>query len=191
MKALGKFDYPLWKEVPTFWGALGYMIAKGVDELYVRILVSEDQFSTNCGTRIVWRTYLITVVSTWCPSILILSSCTDDDVPVVPCTVQAIPAGQFTPSSSVIHTHVRNLHGVMESRYYPSVVASGTTVSGFNTLSLRAQKYLLAHGYVEAALAVVVEAQRSSQTSQQFARALACHGLPLAEGLFLWDMLNT
>ena len=79
----------------------------------------------------------------------------------------------------------------MESRYYPSVVASGTTVSGFNTLSLRAQKYLLAHGYVNAALAVVVEAQRSSQTSQQFARALACHGLPLAEGLFLWDMLNT
>ena len=123
------------------------------------------------------------MVSFPCSLILVLTSCKDDDVPMV-------PAGQSTPLPSVIHTHVRNLHGVIESRYYPSVVIS-TTVSGFDALSPYAQKYLLAHGYVEAALAVVVEVRRNSRKGEDFARALARHGLPLAEGLFLWDILNT
>ena len=101
-----------------------------------------------------------------------------------------VPVGQSTPLPSVIHTHVRNLHGVIGSCYYPSVVIS-TTVLGFDALSPYAQKYLLAHGYVEAALAVVVEVRRNSWKEEDFACALACHGLPLAEGLFLWDILNT
>ena len=40
--ALGTYDNPLWKEVSTFWEALGYMIAKGVDEIYASILVAKD-----------------------------------------------------------------------------------------------------------------------------------------------------
>ena len=98
------------------------------------------------------------------------------------------PAGLISPSP-IIHTHIRNLHGVVESRYYPSN-AGHIAVPFFDHLGVYAQKYLIAHGYIEGAMVVVAEARRNSCTAQDFALTLACHGLPIAEGLFLWDLSN-
>jgi len=102
-----------------------------------------------------------------------------------PCTPLATQS--LISPSPIIHTHIRNLHGVVESRYYPSNVG---TLLFCDQLGIYGRKYLIAHGYIEGSIAVVVEAHRNSHTAQDFALALACHGLPMAEGLFLWELSN-
>ena len=102
----------------------------------------------------------------------------------------APPATQSLISPSpIVHTHIQNLHGEVESRYYPLNV--GTVALPFcDQLGIYGRKYLIAHRYIEGSIAVVVEARRDSHTAQDFALTLACHGLPMVEGLFLWELSN-
>ncbi|KAI6008921.1 hypothetical protein F5J12DRAFT_927066 [Pisolithus orientalis] len=97
-------------------------------------------------------------------------------------------AGDVKPSP-IIYSYVRNLHGVIESRFYQSDCVPppkpAAEVLGVHTL-----KYLQAHGYVQSAVASIVELYLTSHTEQDFALALARLGLPLAEGFFLWYLFN-
>ena len=92
-------------------------------------------------------------------------------------------------TAPIIYTHIRNLRGVLESRYYRSTVIP-TVAPGFDTLGPHAQKYLIAHGYIESAVQIIVGAHRSSRTGEDFSFLLSRRGLPLTEGLFLWDLIN-
>ena len=92
-------------------------------------------------------------------------------------------------TSPIIYTHVQNLRGVMESCYYQSTVVA-TTVPGFNTLGVYARNYLVAHGYIESAIGIIVEVRNIARTNEEFALALSFHGLPVLEGLFLWHLSN-
>lgn len=77
----------------------------------------------------------------------------------------------------------------MESRYYRSTVVA-TTVPGFDTLGVYARNYLVAHGYIESAIGIIVEVRNIARTNEEFALALSFHGLPVSEGLFLWHLSN-
>ena len=92
-------------------------------------------------------------------------------------------------TSPIIHTHICSLRGVLESRYYRSSVIP-TAVPGLNALGPHAQKYLTAHGYMESAVQIIIGAHCSSRTGEDFSFLLSRHGLPLTEGLFLWDLIN-
>jgi len=92
-------------------------------------------------------------------------------------------------TAPIIYTHICNLRGVLESRYYCSTVIP-TIVPGFDTLGPHAQKYLIAHGYIKSAVQIIVGAHRSSCTGEDFSFLLSCRGLPLTKGLFLWDLTN-
>ena len=51
-------------------------------------------------------------------------------------------------------------------------------------------KILTAHGYMESAVQIIIGAHCSSRTGEDFSFLLSRHGLPLTEGLFLWDLIN-
>ena len=92
-------------------------------------------------------------------------------------------------TTPIIHTHIRNLRGVLESCYYCSSVIP-TVVPGLSALGPHAQKYLTAHSYMESTVQIIIGAHRSSRTGEDFSFLLSRRGLPLTEGLFLWDLIN-
>ncbi|KIM60698.1 hypothetical protein SCLCIDRAFT_90261, partial [Scleroderma citrinum Foug A] len=218
---LGSYTYPLWKEVPMFWEALAYMIAKGVEEILEPLAdipdhVVEESTGPAASSLAAMSNQPALHASTSparpgappASQLIRMTQCISiaahhpqdsgngKSCGVHVCTIPAYlddcqmqePAGLISPSP-MIHTHVWNFHGVVESHYYPSD-AEPIAIPFFNELGEYAWKYLVAHGYIEGAMAIVVEAHHNSHTAQDFAFTLARHGLPIAEGLFLWDLLN-
>ncbi|KAI6139079.1 hypothetical protein EDD17DRAFT_1805567 [Pisolithus thermaeus] len=139
--SLDSFVFPYWKELPMFWDALVFMIAKGVActmQSTVPMLSSTSEDSP---------TPVVPVTST--PAIN-NSSSTDTDCN--PSTSQNVPCSSQCP---IVYTHVHNLSGVIESWFYMSKWEPPTE-STIKVLGIHAVKYLETHGYVESTIAHIV-----------------------------------
>ncbi|KAI6143673.1 hypothetical protein BKA82DRAFT_1002945, partial [Pisolithus tinctorius] len=165
ISALRGFLFPCWGETSTFWDALVFMIAKGIDDL-----LSEVQGYKG-------------VLCTTPPPLP-----APTPAPLLCSGPNMVWAGDVKPSP-IIYSYVCNLRGVIESQFYQSDCIPppkpATEVLGVHTL-----KYLQAHGYIQSAIMSIVELYLTSHTEQDFALVLAWLGLPLAEGFFLWYLFN-
>lgn len=176
------FAFPYWKEMPTFWDALAFMIIKGIEELLtdtpkVKGVAGSSQNILPVPKWMGEDTPSPVLPITSTPAVKNLSSSPDD---CSPSTSQHCP---------IIYTHVCNLHGVIESRFYVTEW-DPPTESAADTLGVHAVKYLQAHGYIESAVAAIVVAYLTSCSEQEFALSMAKSGLPLAEGFFLWYLFH-
>lgn len=174
ISALRGFLFPCWGETSTFRDALAFMIAKGIDDLLSEV---QGYKGVLCTTP--------PPLPAPTPAPPVVLSMSQKDAGSGP---NMVWAGDVEPSP-IIYSYVRNLRGVIESRFYQSDCVPppkpAAEVLGVHTL-----KYLQAHGYVQSAIASIVELYLTSHTEQDFALALARLGLPLAEGFFLWYLFN-
>ncbi|KAI6106204.1 hypothetical protein EV401DRAFT_2124659 [Pisolithus croceorrhizus] len=188
LSGLDSFVFPYWKELPTFWDALAFMIAKGIEDILSDIPNYKGAVCTMQSTVPVLSsrtedTPTPVVPATSTPTVNNTSS-TDEDCK--PNMSQDMPCSTRCP---IVYTHVCNLHGVIESRFYMSDWEPPTE-SAAEVLGVHAVKYLEAHGYVESAVAHIVVTYCTSCTEHEFALSLAKSGFPLTEGLFLWYLFN-
>ncbi|KAF9231591.1 hypothetical protein BU15DRAFT_55947, partial [Melanogaster broomeanus] len=200
----GSFDHPLWRHTDTLWEALAYMIVKGVEDRMPPLMIPDDtDFLTEDATPREPTSPTLTpnaaaANSSKCmqPSLFelgiyyfILS--VDDGVQGstrqaggsrLPVTLP--PLGDHTP---IIYSHVHSLRGVIESHYY---FTPDQRHSRIESLGLLANQYLEAHGYLRSAALCIAEAHSNHTSAQDFALHLSCYGLPVAEGRFLWALID-
>ncbi|KAI6045211.1 hypothetical protein EDC04DRAFT_2598815 [Pisolithus marmoratus] len=151
LRSLCGFLFPCWRELPTLWDALAFMIVKGMDEhllaihdyngevsavlatLPVTSSTSEDSLVKGFDELILDAPHYQGVVSTP-PTMHPVTSTTSEDIPA-PRLPVALSMSQKNPASvntgaqgvthcPIIYTHMCNLHGVIESRFYSSDWAS-------------------------------------------------------------------
>lgn len=91
-------------------------------------------------------------------------------------------------ASPIIYTHVRSLRGITESRYHYS--ANTATHARALALSRHAARYLTAHGYTHEAVDTIIHARNTTSSDHQFALQLSQHGLAMAEGLYIWHLIQ-
>ncbi|KAI6167734.1 hypothetical protein EDD17DRAFT_1534578 [Pisolithus thermaeus] len=188
LSGLDSFVFPYWKELPTFWDALAFMIAKGIEDILSDVPNYKGAVCTMQSTVPVLSsrtedTPTPVVPATSTPTVNNTSSTDEDCKPNVS---QDVPCSTRCP---IVYTHVRNLRGVIESRFYMSDWEPPTE-SAAEVLGVHAVKYLEAHGYVESAVAHIVVTYCTSRTEHEFALSLAKSGFPLTEGFFLWYLFN-
>ena len=84
---------------------------------------------------------------------------------------------------------MQNLRGIIETRYYYTPL--GVHVhSGRDLLGTHATRYLSAHGYTGSAIQTIIEAWNASTSEHNFALRLSEYGLALAEGQYLWHLIQ-
>ncbi|KAI6032477.1 hypothetical protein EDC04DRAFT_2605129 [Pisolithus marmoratus] len=175
LRSLCGFLFPCWRELPMLWDALAFMIIKGMDEHLLAVHDYNGEVSAVLA-------------------MLPVTSSTSEDSLVKGFDELILDAPHYQGAQGVtccpiIYTHMCNLHGVIESQFYLSDWASPPQASA-EVIGIHAVKYLEAHSYVESATAIIVETYCTSHTDHEFALELAWAGLPLAEGFFMWYLLN-
>ncbi|KAI6156787.1 hypothetical protein BKA82DRAFT_28054 [Pisolithus tinctorius] len=204
LSSLGGFAFPCWKELPTFWDALAFMIVKGIEELLLDIpipkykgshihLIAADSSDLESGVDSTVPTTLPVASSTSedtpTPGIPITSTANEKNMAFMTGSDPSITWGSGVAPSPIIYTHVRTLRSVIESCFYHSEWVSPPAATA-DILGVHAVKYLETHGYVQSAVATIVEIYCTSHSEQDFALGLTQLGLPLAEGFFLWYLFN-
>ncbi|KAI6146515.1 hypothetical protein EDD17DRAFT_97445 [Pisolithus thermaeus] len=178
-----------------------FMIVKGIKELLPdapndegsSILFVTRLSDTGLGAaRILKSIQLVLTLVVDDPPILVPTS-NSEGTPTPVVNNPSCSAADCGPSISnhcpIVYTHVRNLHGVIESRLYASEWDSAPE-SAAEALGVHAMKYLEAHGYIESAVANIVVVYLTSHTELEFALSMARNGLPLAESFFLWYLFH-
>ncbi|KAI6017259.1 hypothetical protein BKA83DRAFT_4481259 [Pisolithus microcarpus] len=155
LSSLDGFVFLYWKELPTFWDALAFMIAKGIEDIlsdtpnYKGVACTTQSTVPVTLSSTSEDTLTPAVPSTLTPAVNNSSSTTTHCNPSMS---QDVPCSSRCP---IIYTHVCNLCGVMESRFYMSDWEPPTE-SAAEVLGIHTVKYLEAHGYVESAVAHIV-----------------------------------
>lgn len=93
------------------------------------------------------------------------------------------------PPSPIIYIHVRSLHRVTESRHYYSP-ASTSDNQRAQALGVHAARYLITHGYTRSAIDTIIRFRDAVASRDEFALHLSQYGLPLAEGFYLWHLIQ-
>jgi len=89
-------------------------------------------------------------------------------------------------SSPVIHQHVRNLSGIIDTLFAPPK-PDDTPLPSLGALAML---YLRAHGYDTSSVLHVCACYRESLSADHFASKLSLRGLPMAEGRYLWETIH-
>lgn len=97
-----------------------------------------------------------------------------------------LAAPDVTPESTVIYTHVRNLSGILQTLKY----APPPDDTPLPFLGSLAMGYLGAHGYDISSILHIASAFMANSDPDAFATQLTCKGLPMLEGLFLWQIIE-
>lgn len=100
------------------------------------------------------------------------------------------PPSGHGPLTPIIYSHVRTLQGVTESHHYyssPSISVCDLAPE----LGAPAAHYLIAHGYTCSAIDTIIQVCATVTSAEHFALELSPHGLALAEGVYLWWLINT
>ncbi|KIJ57522.1 hypothetical protein HYDPIDRAFT_35023 [Hydnomerulius pinastri MD-312] len=98
------------------------------------------------------------------------------------------PSPQVSPSP-IIYVHVRTFRGVLESRYH-YFERSQSTQARARVLGAHAAHYLVSHGYSRSDIDIIIKVHQRAISGREFALELAGLGMALAEGFYLWDMIN-
>ena len=85
---------------------------------------------------------------------------------------------------------MQNLRGIIKTRYYYTPLAGVHVHSGRDFLDTHATWYLSAHGYTGSAIQTIIEAWNASTSEHNFALRLSEYGLALAEGQYLWYLIQ-
>ena len=89
--------------------------------------------------------------------------------------------------SPIIYSHIRNLHGIISSNYYPT---STTSIrKSARPLGDLAARYLGCHGYSVEIVDLIIDAHRR-YSSEQFIMFLAGRGMAMNEAKFLLRLIE-
>ncbi|KAI6018336.1 hypothetical protein EDC04DRAFT_3093297 [Pisolithus marmoratus] len=203
LSSLKGFAYPCWQEVPTFWDALVFMIAKGIEEL---LLDAPNHKGGACTVPTMLPETSLTSEDSLSPALPVTSTPTVNN-PTSSATgsykvsetrtklryhtgvIQSPTPTLVVAPSPIIYTHVCTLCGVIESQFYVSNWVPPPKAAA-DVLGIHRVKYLEAHSYVQSTVADIVEAYCTSYTDQDFTLSLTQSSLPLAEGFFMWYLFN-
>ncbi|KAI5991070.1 hypothetical protein F5J12DRAFT_966227 [Pisolithus orientalis] len=190
LSSLGGFTFPCWKELPTFWDALAFMIVNGIEELLLDIpipkykgshvhLIAVDLSDLELGVDNTVLTMLPVASSmsedTPTPGIPITSTANEKNMVFMTvffffsfffltCSDPSITWGSSVTPSPIIYTHMHTLHGVIKSHFYHSEWVSPPATAA-DVLGVHAIKYLETHGYIQTATATIVEIYCTSHMS--------------------------
>ncbi|KIK14793.1 hypothetical protein PISMIDRAFT_17024 [Pisolithus microcarpus 441] len=170
IQAGASFSWPKWKRTDTLCDALVYMVVKGNEAQLPPVVI---QVPTACPRE---------------PDIDDLNDLFESVVHVEPPGPSAHVTNSPGRASPIIYTHVRSLRGIIESRYVYSIDAATHTRA--LTLGTPAARYLTAHGYMREAIDRIIRARNRASSDHEFALCLSQHGLAVAEGLYLWHLIQ-
>lgn len=196
IKSGSGFTHAKWKETDTFWEALAYMIVKGIEQLMPPVVVTlpptDPTISSARNSDPVDDLGVVLEVNLRIQTSGALSRpCATTQSSASPQRSVAVPTTHSRTASSrnpIIYSHVRNLRGIIETRYYftpPNVEQAHRS-----DLGLHATQYLSAHGYTASAIETIINALNASSSEQNFTLRLSEHGLALAEAQCLWYLIH-
>ncbi|KAI6010572.1 hypothetical protein BKA83DRAFT_4503241 [Pisolithus microcarpus] len=88
----------------------------------------------------------------------------------------------------IVYNHIRTLHGVIASHYYPTTTTRILDLA--QPLGNLAAHYLASHGYGREDVSIIVQAYRETHGGEQFVMSLARRGMAISEVQFLLLLID-
>lgn len=92
-----------------------------------------------------------------------------------------------TAPTPFVYVHIRNLHGIIESKYYVPLPRPSLDEVRARAVGPQAARYLVTHGYTAESVDIVIRAREATVTASasQFALQLSAHGMAFEEATYL------
>ncbi|KIM50422.1 hypothetical protein SCLCIDRAFT_145516 [Scleroderma citrinum Foug A] len=202
------------RETSSFWITLAFMIVKGnpqdMPPLFTSTTtnanatqVAVDALGELCRSPNTSSLHSALASSSQTSASHTFSTCTLSSRSSTPCTPSfsqdsAVSRSTSIPTRSslltcpaepspIIYSHVRNLHGILSSNYYPTSTMS--IRKSAHSLGDFAASYLTCHGYDIEIVELIINAHRC-YSGEQFIMFLAGRGMALNEAKFLLLLID-